>query len=249
MRWLPRDIGEVGTKSLGVEYKFDVGAGVFSEEQLTDALSVPRSDSRVYFPILNDELYKNSALDQYFEILRIKNSHAEQNSLPESPKYQEYLIRLRLLMQYAQGDTLDVGCDDAMSVQKILPTNVKLLGLDPNTNSKSAVNKIFALGEFLPFKNETFDCVMFNTSADHILDVKKAITEAKRVLRPNGKILFATLVWLNNLELYKDNVHFHHFSPGEIESLFENTEIEYLRTYPYSTDKHRYGAFFSARIN
>ena len=248
MRWLPREISEVGTKSLGIDYKFDVGARIFSEEELTEALSVSRSESRMYFPILDDELYKNSALDQYFEILRMKNTHVEQNSLPESPKYQEYLIRLRLLMQYAQGNTLDVGCDDVMSTQKILPTKVKLLGLDPNINSKSTLNKIFALGEFLPFKNETFDCVMFNTSADHILDIKKAIAEAKRVLRPNGKILFATLVWLNNLELYKDNVHFHHFSPGEIESLFENSEIEYLRTYRYNTDKHRYGAFFSARI-
>ena len=90
---------------------------------------------------------------------------------------------------------------------------------------------------------------MLNTSADHIFDYKLAILEAKRVLKPGGRILFSTLIWLSNIELYRDSVHFHHFSPGEIESLFEGLELEYLRTYKYGQDLHRYGAFFSMKTS
>ena len=52
------------------------------------------------------------------------------------------------------------------------------------------------LGEYLPFRDEWFDQVLFATSLDHMLVPRRALAEALRVLAPGGAIN----VWFGELD-------------------------------------------------
>ena len=61
---------------------------------------------------------------------------------------------------------------------------------------RGAVQRDFAfvqgLGEYLPFPDASFDRVLFATSLDHMLVPQRAISEAQRVVRPDGRVI----VWM-----------------------------------------------------
>ncbi len=65
------------------------------------------------------------------------------------------------------------------------------VGIDPIAG-KSAPDFPFAtaVGEMLPFANESFDSVLFGTSLDHVIDVGRVLRETARVLRPTGEICY-----------------------------------------------------------
>ena len=92
--------------------------------------------------------------------------------------------------------------------------------------------KILGMAEFLPFRKSSLDYVSFNTSLDHILDYHSGIEEAFRVLKPGGKILISTYVWLYNSTLLSDTVHFHHFREDQLILALKNLfSIERINRY------------------
>lgn len=55
----------------------------------------------------------------------------------------------------------------------------------------------------IPYRNNFFDYVIINHVLEHITDIKKAISEVKRVLKPNGKLIlsFPICTDMDTLEL------------------------------------------------
>ena len=87
---------------------------------------------------------------------------------------------------------LDIGC----GIGRKLPAYVEQLnlsnyiGLDPYKVDVLPEYPMLAgaLAENLPLKDASVDAVIFSTSMDHIEGIDQAIAEAKRVLKPGGRI-------------------------------------------------------------
>ncbi len=96
------------------------------------------------------------------------------------------------------GNVLDIGCGPVTPSYLRNNTDVELIvGIDPllsfnNNFSEENIDLMKAIGEFLPFDDDSFDFVCFGTSFDHVLDPDKVLNESKRVLKKNGNLVFWT---------------------------------------------------------
>jgi SAM-dependent methyltransferase len=186
-----------------------------------------------------------SPIEQYCAFGMLKAADVN-NLAPGDPWYERHLWRSARALSGVQGRFLDIGCDDALMSRGMLPPEVAYVGLEPSS-SPSPVFRIGGLGEFLPFADDSFDAVAFQTSLDHIFDYQLALEEARRVLRTGGRLYLATLLWTAQAQLHTDTVHFHHFRPGEIESaLAEGFEMEHVDAYVWKDNAHRFGVYLRA---
>lgn len=187
----------------------------------------------------------DDAFMQYFLLASIKQS-GEINAAPDNVHYQRHLFRLQEFCKNASGLVLDVGCDDAELGASLLPPAARYAGIDPFC-MRTAPFRLIGVGEYLPFQDGTVDGVLFNTSLDHILDWRRALEEAHRVLKPGGMLYLCTIIWTARADLMTDTVHFHHFRDYEILGALDRFTIEATRRYDYKGDNHRHGLYLSAR--
>ena len=105
------------------------------------------------------------------------------------------------VVPFASGDVLELGCG-APNLDYYDRNNVRSLsGVDPSAEllarSKLALeskgmtaNFIPGIAEALPFANNSFDCVVTTFTLCSVQDPQAALSEAKRVLKPGGRLLF-----------------------------------------------------------
>jgi len=218
------------------EYAMSHGSPVLLPPVLTTAWSADCTLPMRYFA---------EAPLQYFLLSQIKH-HGEVNAQVDNVHYQRHLFRMRALTGTCRGLVLDIGCDDPGLGASLFPPDCAYVGLDPFAGA--AAPRIIGVGEYLPFVDATFDCVLFNTSLDHILDHHQAIDEAARVLKPGGRLLLCTLVWVERANLVGDGHHFHHFREYEILGALSSVgEVETLSRYCYKDDTHRFSLYLSVR--
>jgi SAM-dependent methyltransferase len=89
------------------------------------------------------------------------------------------------------GLVLDVGCGPQPwpAHFKFHSNQTVFIGIDPLVGlSKADYIKFRALAEYLPFKNNVFDHVVFATSLDHFVDPLPPLKEAVRVCKVTGEI-------------------------------------------------------------
>jgi len=189
-----------------------------------------------------------TSIEQYFKILSIK-MYMEINNLDANDYwYKQHLSWSKELVSTSQGLLLDIGCDDLEINLKVFPDNkIKYVGLEPIIKKKNYFS-IYGVAEFLPFQSNSFDCVSFLTSLDHVLDYYSALKEAKRVLKKEGTLYLATLVWNKKSELYNDHHHFHHFKEFEIFGALNELDfnIEKLDRYAWKNDENRTALYIKA---
>lgn len=99
---------------------------------------------------------------------------------------------------------LDVGCGPGGLWQSHLdsiPTGCRLVLTDSSPGMVSEAESMLSDGRFefrvadaqeLPFPDEHFDCVTANHMLYHVPDLKRALSEIARVLKPHGKLCAAT---------------------------------------------------------
>ncbi len=97
----------------------------------------------------------------------------------------------RIVAELARGDMLDIGCGKLERPAYMSADHIRFFGIDPMDIELPQRSFPFAraLGDFLPFKAESFDGVMFPSSLDHCIDPRRSLEEARRVLRPGGLLL------------------------------------------------------------
>lgn len=95
---------------------------------------------------------------------------------------------------------LDIGCGDGRFCRMVRELPLKATGIDPvEPFIKQARqldldgNYLTGYAEALPFEAEEFDLAVFYLSLIDIDDMRAAIQEAVRVVRPGGTILIANL--------------------------------------------------------
>lgn len=95
------------------------------------------------------------------------------------------------LRDNVKGECLDVGCGllPEPSYMKDQP-DITFTGIDPFGDE--VIRKfhfVQGVGECIPFKNEHYDCVLFASTIDHMIDPQLAIKEAYRVLKTGGSLV------------------------------------------------------------
>ncbi len=89
------------------------------------------------------------------------------------------------------GLCLDVGCG-------ILPqpsymkacTRMHFFGMDPFTGDEPRTFPFAqAYGEYIPFKEDTFDTVLYASVIDHLYDPLRSLRDANRVLKEDGSLM------------------------------------------------------------
>jgi SAM-dependent methyltransferase len=92
-----------------------------------------------------------------------------------------------------QGLVLDVGCGVQALPSYGRGFDGRLVGVDPLRGERDrAFEFVQAIAEYLPFRDRTFDRVLFATSIDHVLVPELAAAEAHRVVKSGGWVC----VWL-----------------------------------------------------
>jgi ubiquinone/menaquinone biosynthesis C-methylase UbiE len=106
------------------------------------------------------------------------------------------------VIPWANGDVLEVGIGSGLNLSFYNPNKIThITGIDPseelwkqktvNVNDLGfKVNFINAIAEDLPFENELFDTVVITYTLCTVKNPNKALQEIKRVLKPNGKLIF-----------------------------------------------------------
>lgn len=129
----------------------------------------------------------------------------------------------RKIVPLAKGEVLELGIGTGLNLPHYIPGRVtKIVGVDPADhfwNSKKSqqrrlhsdipIERIELSGENIPLPSQSFDSVVVTYTLCTIPDATKALQEAKRLLRPGGKIYFlehgkapdeATAKWQRRVE-------------------------------------------------
>jgi len=105
-------------------------------------------------------------------------------------------LRQRLLHQYCAGkDVLDLCCGSGTYSLALTDRARSIVGLDFSRNLLAAALRRFQPGQIglvegdacsLPFRDASFDTIFSFASLYYVADVRSAIAETARVLRPGG---------------------------------------------------------------
>jgi SAM-dependent methyltransferase len=103
----------------------------------------------------------------------------------------------------ADGDVLELGCGGGLNLQLVEPGRINsYAGLDPsarllNASRASAQARGLSadikagIGEAMPYNDASFDTVLVTFTLCSVESQTQTLAEIKRVLRPDGKVLFA----------------------------------------------------------
>jgi SAM-dependent methyltransferase len=103
--------------------------------------------------------------------------------------------RLELIRRYVPLEDkwiLDVGCGIGTYVKRFRAFTPHVYGIDVSVKrlaESTMPNLVAAAGEALPFRDETFDVLVFNEVIEHVADDRQTIEDALRVLRAEGSIV------------------------------------------------------------
>ena len=104
--------------------------------------------------------------------------------------------RLNLIRHYAPLEgarILDVGCGLGVYVRKFREFSDRVCGIDIDPKrlregAKTTPGLMLAVGEHLPFPDNSFDVIVMNEVIEHVTDDAATMCEALRVIRPGGHI-------------------------------------------------------------
>ena len=200
-------------------------------------------------PFFDDHLHvpveaATDAFLKYFTLASLRHV-GDLNAPSSDAHFQRHLHRMSGFVRDCEGVVLDVGCDDASVGASLFPEGATYLGLDPFCRHLTPF-RVIGLGEYLPVRSGSIDVVVFNTTLDHIFDWRRAIDEARRVLRSGGTLVIATLIWTANADLLSDSVHFHHFRDYEILGALADFTVGRVERYDYKGNQHRHGMYLRA---
>jgi SAM-dependent methyltransferase len=114
---------------------------------------------------------------------------------PQATCYREALI------PQARGCVLEIGIGSGLNCPFYSPAVERIVGLDPSgellrraavrsSGASQPIHLVQGSAEAIPLRSETMDTVVVTWALCSIPDVRRALSEMRRVLRPDGQLLF-----------------------------------------------------------
>jgi ubiquinone/menaquinone biosynthesis C-methylase UbiE len=148
--------------------------------------------------------------------------------LSDNPVHQRLYFPYEMAAKIISGKVLELGCGWGRGVEKLIASCDHYTGLDKNQPLINALQEKYPEQYFntvnLPFLTEfadnTFDFIVTFQVIEHIQDDKMFLQEAKRVLKPGGKILLTTVN--KEYSLSRNPWHIREYKTEELKSLMKS---------------------------
>lgn len=149
-----------------------------------------------------------------------------------------HLKRISRLIQIEPGDrVLEVGCGQGHLTQALADRGARIVGVDANPHAEVVSDTGLVRhmkAEALDFDEATFDFVVSVHAIEHIRQLKMALSEMARVLRPGGRSIFVypaepimglyaipTSIILHGTPFRAREVHCQKLWPAKLRRIFE----------------------------
>lgn len=162
--------------------------------------------------------------------------------------------RVRRFTRRRPGRALDVGCGDGSFLMGLAQQGWDVYGTELSPSIAATAKQRFGdrihIGELekTPHSEASFDLITFWHVLEHLGDPRKALAEARRLLRPDGTVLVA-VPNIQSLQAYlfkQDWLHLDvprhrwHFDPRTLANLAERCNFKVEQVRHFSTE---YGPF------
>lgn len=161
---------------------------------------------------------KQMTREKYFELYSNYPDPVELHYFDsDSPEH----IRIQNVAKEVPDNTivLDVGCNSGYIGKALLEKNCTVFGIDLNDKlveraKQKGIQAVGGWAEEMPFSNESFDIVVMSYLLEHVLEPKKVLGEAFRVLKFGGKLVGSVPTeygdWgENNLPFHSEHLRFY----------------------------------------
>ena len=152
---------------------------------------------------------------------------------------------LNLYTYNSDDEILEIGSGRGWFSIELANKNIRMTALDLSINNLNKIKSInpkinIVLGDAnkLPFDNERFDWIVANEVLEHLEYPEKAISEWKKYLKPNGKILISVpfrekirySLCIHCNKKTPLNAHLHAFDEAKLAYIFRKCNMKILRT-------------------
>lgn len=145
---------------------------------------------------------------------------------------------------------LDLGCGTGTLIQHLLHSNseIEIVGLDPSAEMLTiaqqklpkSVDLRVGSADLIPFANESFDLIVSTNAFHYFRNPSQAIREAKRVIKPNGRLIITD--WCDDyltcricdafLRLF-NRAHFRTYRAKELQKMLQNEGLSQVAIEKY----------------
>jgi len=191
---------------------------------------------------------KDESLGEYYKsemyISHTNSSKGLFNWMYQSVRKYAIGTKLTLLKSVTNfGYHLDVGCGTGEFLNACQQAGFKVAGVEPSklAREQAVNNHSLSVSEdanLEQFKDDTFDSISMWHVLEHVPNLIKTITEFKRILNKNGKIIIAVPNHKSWDSSYYNEfwaawdvpIHLWHFSKETIELLFNKNGFKLIKT-------------------
>ena len=197
---------------------------------------------------------KNKSLARYYKsemyISHTNNQQGLFNWMYQTVRKYTITRKLALLKSVTNiGDHLDVGCGTGEFLNACRKAGFKTRGVEPSKKARKQAIENYHLSvseneNLEQFKYTKFDSISMWHVLEHVPSLMKTISEIKRILNKEGKLIVAVpnhKSW--DSSYYKEfwaawdtPIHLWHFSKETIELLFNNNGFKLIKTKPMLFD-------------
>ncbi|MES2593548.1 MAG: class I SAM-dependent methyltransferase [Bacteroidota bacterium] len=182
-------------------------------------------------------------------------SHSNTNKGFINSAYQlvrKYTLQKKLLLIskfYRSGKILDIGCGTGEFLKTFKDAKWNTLGIEPSPEVRKLARENYGLDvrEEADIKNlepASFDVITMWHVLEHVPDLNDRIEDLKRLIKPKGLIVVAVpncssldaKIYKENWAAYDVPRHLYHFTPKDIETVFNKHELTVFRVLPMVFD-------------
>lgn len=160
-------------------------------------------------------------------------------------------IRTQLVLQEVKGRLLDIGCGNNGLVKAYRQRGEEGIGID--TYAWEGVDEIIENSSQLPYASESVDSVTFVACINHIPYREEALIEARRILRPNGRLIVTNLtpllsrVW-HAMAFWDSDQHERGMETGEVFGFTTKDLVSLLRKTGFVVEKRVLFSWFCNQL-